>query len=352
MGAVLSSVAGYVNEIFETICDAFRSGKTRRNPTMEEMEDHMRQNARSTGKERRQEYTDTREEPRQAPQEERRRREYTGTGELPRQAPQEERGQSARGGKLCRYTHITPDDVPTEEEYAAAKQRLQYEEGFLHFAIAGVAGSGKSSLLNAFLGQENSKPGAAPTGTSETTRTTMRYADPHLDNPFVWYDVPGAGTLSVPGAQYFKEQALYIFDAIFVVFDNRFTETDVAILKNCQRLEIPTYIVRSKALQHVWNVFNDMNDDRITVTDATDPLRQRAQETYIRSTRQTVRQNLEKAGLPAQRVYIVDKDILRPIIKGRGANIDNYFDEWDLLQDILDDALHRRVIGDDEKEIV
>lgn len=46
-------------------------------------------------------------------------------------------------------------------------------------------------------------------------------------------DVPEEGTLSIPDWRYFIDQGLYVFDCIVVLFDNRFTETDVTILRNC-----------------------------------------------------------------------------------------------------------------------
>ncbi|THH04244.1 hypothetical protein EW146_g10229 [Bondarzewia mesenterica] len=100
---------------------------------------------------------------------------------------------------------------PSKEEIASAKQRLQYKEGMLHFAIAGVAGSGKSSLINAFRGVRNNARDACPTGIIETTTVITRYADPNSATPIVWYDVPGAGTLKAPGWQYFNAQGLCIF---------------------------------------------------------------------------------------------------------------------------------------------
>lgn len=67
---------------------------------------------------------------------------------------------------------IQPEVWPTIEELEAAKERYEYTEGSLHFAIAGVAGSGKSSLINAVRCLHNKKAGAAPTGVVETTTET------------------------------------------------------------------------------------------------------------------------------------------------------------------------------------
>ena len=117
---------------------------------------------------------------------------------------------------------IQPEVWPTEEEFQSAKTRIQYDLKKLHFAICGSSGSGKSSLINAFRGIKNFDPGAAPTGVNETTMSVTRYPDPHDELPhsrFIWFDVPGAGTLNVPGWQYFNEQGLFIFDVIILVYD-------------------------------------------------------------------------------------------------------------------------------------
>ncbi|KAH9832882.1 P-loop containing nucleoside triphosphate hydrolase protein [Rhodofomes roseus] len=228
---------------------------------------------------------------------------------------------------------IRPIIIPTQAQLRATKLRLQYREGLFHFAIAGIAGSGKSSLINAFRGLRNKDRSAAPTGVVETTSVITRYPDPSAANPFVWYDVPGAGTLSIPDWQYFTDQGLYAFDCIVVLFDNRFTATDVAILRNCTRFQIPTYIVRSKSRQHIQNAAEDMVDED-------DDVVERAREQYIRETRASVARNLEAAGLPKQRVYMVDKEALCKVVKGRQP--EECIDEWELLRDLLSEARRRR----------
>ncbi|EPS92831.1 hypothetical protein FOMPIDRAFT_59982 [Fomitopsis schrenkii] len=231
---------------------------------------------------------------------------------------------------------VRPVVWPTLEELRAAKERLGYEEGLFHFAIAGIAGSGKSSMVNAVRGLRNSneRAAAAPTGVVETTSAVGRFRDPDPKHPFVWYDVPGAGTLAVPDWQYFTDQGLYIFDCIIVLFDIRLTETDIAILRNAARFDIPTYIVRSKALQHIRNLARDLtgedSDEDDEDAQISPVVLQGARETY-----------LEAAKLPQQRVYIVDKDRLAKVVKGKPVK--NPIDELDLLHDLLAEA-HRRQV--------
>ena len=118
---------------------------------------------------------------------------------------------------------IQPEVWPTEEEFQLAKKRVQYDPEKLHFAVCGSSGSGKSSLINAFRGLKNNSPQAAPTGVVETTMAITRYPDPRRELPYtrlVWFDCPGAGTLEIPGWQYFNEQGLFIFDIIVLVYDS------------------------------------------------------------------------------------------------------------------------------------
>lgn len=247
---------------------------------------------------------------------------------------------------------IRPPIIPTVAEVNATKKRLRYKEGLFHFAIAGIAGSGKSSLVNALRGLRANDRDAAKVGVTETTSVVTRYRDPRRGMPFVWYDVPGSGTLSISDWQYFTAQGLYIFDAIIVLFDNRFTASDVAILRNCVLFHIPAYIVRSKARQHIENMVEDKggadleNDERAV-------LKAQAREQYILQTRASVSQNLKKAELPEQRVYLVDSATLAMIVKGGTSRGDvstkNGIDELELLQDFFAEAQRRRMYEGDTR---
>ena len=118
---------------------------------------------------------------------------------------------------------IQPEVWPTEEEFQLAKSRIQYDPEKLHFAVCGSSGSGKSSLVNAFRGLKNNSRQAAPTGVVETTMAITRYPEPRKELPYnrlVWFDCPGAGTLEIPGWQYFNQQGLFIFDVIVLVYDS------------------------------------------------------------------------------------------------------------------------------------
>ena len=118
---------------------------------------------------------------------------------------------------------IQPEVWPTLEEFQLAKNRVQYDPEKLHIAVCGSAGSGKSSLVNAFRGLKNNSPQAARADVVETTKAITRYPDPREELPYkrlVWFDCPGAGTLENPGWQYFNRQGLFVFDIIVLVYDS------------------------------------------------------------------------------------------------------------------------------------
>ncbi|KAJ7231729.1 P-loop containing nucleoside triphosphate hydrolase protein [Mycena haematopus] len=237
--------------------------------------------------------------------------------------------------------------MPSADDLEEAKRRIGYRDGLYHFAVAGIAGGGKSSLINALRGLRNRDVGAAATGITETTLRVSRFPDSDPKNPFVWYDIPGAGTLQVRDWQYFNEQGLYVFDALVVLVDNRFTMTDIAILRNARLFGIPCYIVRSKADIHIHNVMMDMgyeSDDEEQDARSRAKIEYAAREHFVSATRQNVRDNLRAADLPDQRVYIVSNSTM---LSATRANITTkmakkLIDEFGFLQDLLGDAYKRR----------
>ncbi|KAF7979688.1 hypothetical protein HWV62_41699 [Athelia sp. TMB] len=262
---------------------------------------------------------------------------------------------------------IQPIVWPTEDELQKAKERIGYVDGAFHFAVAGMGGSGKSSLINALRGMTDEGRQAAATGIVETTKIITGYRDPNKSLPFMWYDVPGAGSLKVPSWKYFHDKELYVFDSIIVLFDARFTETDIAILRNCALFKIPAYIVRSKSDQNMANVLKRIRREHkrnhLSLSEA--ELHEQARAAYADQTRERVKEELELAGLPLQRVYLVSQDVLchlrktkGQIVPGATAPDDNessddgtipeeelqagLFDEEKLLIDILVDAKNRR----------
>lgn len=241
---------------------------------------------------------------------------------------------------------------PTRDEVQHALQSTGYSASNFHFAIVGRAGSGKSSLINAFRNLGNQDPGAAKTGTKETTLEIGRYPDPGDQPPrrwIVWFDVPGAGTHRVSHHDYFIKQQLYVFDLIILAIGDRFEEIDSNIVENCARFKIPVFIVRSKANMHILNSMEDYGFDRI---EESKRCYEYCREQFIQDTNTTVEEELTRQGLAMQPVYIVSRDVLR-----RTYHASLHTSQWEavftkpektlihecsLVQDLLTAAAKRR----------
>lgn len=246
---------------------------------------------------------------------------------------------------------------PTRDEFQLALQNTEYSTTKFHFAIVGRAGSGKSSLINAFRNLRNKQPGAAPTGTKETTLEIGRYPD-HGDQPprqlMVWFDVPGAGTHRISHHDYFIKQGLFVFDLIILAVGDRFEEIDARILENCARFKVPAMIVRSKADMHIQNSmreygFEHINDDRNCY--------EHCRDQFIRDSNTTVEEELTRQGLPPQGVYIVSRDVLQrtyhaslnPTTWQALSTEKDLIHECSLVQAVLTAAAQRRCVPSAEQ---
>ncbi|PBK73338.1 P-loop containing nucleoside triphosphate hydrolase protein [Armillaria solidipes] len=239
-------------------------------------------------------------------------------------------------------TDIHPVEWPSKETYEATKLRF-YKEGKFHLAIVGISGTGKSSLINAFRGIWDNDEGAAMTDILESTSVVTPYPDPDPANPFIWFDVPGSGTLACSDWTYFNDQGLYIFDAIIILFNDRFTATDIAILKNCARYNIPTYIVRSKSDVRIDNIIKKKMRKAGAKANPADILGDACKE-YLARTRESVRLNLMKNDPPikSQKMYAVSRDTLTMVVREEPLEGMLVLNESELLWDILQDGCSRR----------
>ncbi|KAG9317854.1 interferon-inducible GTPase-domain-containing protein [Chiua virens] len=270
------------------------------------------------------------------------REEQAAAEEAARKAAEEARKAKEEREEVERQLRegIQPVVMPTASELRAAKEKIQYQDGVFHFAIAGVAGSGKSTLINTLCGMSNQDANAAPTGVVETTLEVGRYTNPNHTDQSAWYDVPGSGTLKIPDWQYFNSQGLYVFDCIIVLFNTRFTMTDQAILTNCRRFQIPTFIVRSKADQHIRNLMQEMGYDSDGELETKEGMYKAARDQFIAETHRSVRENLLQAQLPDQRVYIVSHKVMLGIVRDKSPK--RTIDELDLLRDLHNEAYRSR----------
>lgn len=269
-----------------------------------------------------------------------------------------QRGKEIHGPKQTSHgpgEKISQILLPSLEELQSSMEKIQYSVEYFAFAVTGASGTGKSSLINIFLNLPDTHKDAARTGLVETTSTLGRYPDPSDQSPYkwnVWYDVPGAGTTDIPWPHYFIEESLFIFDLILVVFDNRFTQIDVDILRNCQLLGIPSFIIRSKADSHIKNHMKSKGYESEDDMEDVENLRRGSRDHFITTTRQNVKRELEKAGLPPQKVYIVScsKQFRREysaftsglVLSTGEASRGRFVDEMELIHDLMLTAATRR----------
>ncbi|KAG2067892.1 hypothetical protein BDR04DRAFT_1079985 [Suillus decipiens] len=245
------------------------------------------------------------------------------------------------------FEGVRPECRPSKEDIARMKAQYYYSPGFLHLAVVGSSGSGKSSFINAVRGLSNNDTIAAPTGVVETTDTVTRYIDPRPDSQIFWYDVPGAGTQNVPDWQYFNNLGLYIFDCIIVLTDNRFSDSDLAILRACEQFaNIEVFITRSKSDQHINNLALDGMPRGFDPCQADDETRSRFQQVksetrrrFINETYQNVQTNLESNNITPKKIYLVCKDALHAIWDNSPSPM--AIDEEELRNDVAECARRR-----------
>jgi GTP-binding protein EngB required for normal cell division len=244
---------------------------------------------------------------------------------------------------------------------AAARKRIQYEPGKFHVAVCGTSGSGKSSLINAFRGVRPRDASAARVGVTETTLQVTRYPDPRSELPysrFVWYDLPGAGTVAVSSEQYFETQDLSAYDCIIIMYGERFTNI-VDIIEKCLISGIPTFIVRNKADQLIGNMVQDETDSS-PGDDGYDWIYQEFKSKYIDATKSDFDMHKEVMAevlfedypgqqwrLLRQRVYMVSAANVRSLMQagveiGGGASKSKNIDEVLLVEHVLREAVPKR----------
>ncbi|KAF9047496.1 immunity-related GTPases-like protein, partial [Panaeolus papilionaceus] len=173
-----------------------------------------------------------------------------------------------------------------------------------NIAIVGESGMGKSTLLNAVRGLLSGDPGAAVTGFNESTTIIQGYPDPR-NSSIIWYDVPGADTPSINGWRYFTQQGLYIFDALVVVFCDRFTQTAGTLISNAESCNIPIFLVRTKADQILRDIQAD-SDGEVK--------EEEARGICLRETERMVQENLSKIGVSHRRTYVVSRPGMKAFV--------------------------------------
>jgi len=126
----------------------------------------------------------------------------------------------------------------------------------INVAICGLAGQGKSTLINTFCGMVPDDEGAADVDIIDCTVMVRRY--PHPDCPnIVFYDLPGVGTPNYPQCDYEALTNLQSFDFFLLVTATRFYDCDLWLVQRLTQLNKPFFFLRTKIDMDITNWSED-----------------------------------------------------------------------------------------------
>ncbi|OWA49942.1 putative Interferon-inducible GTPase 1 [Hypsibius exemplaris] len=157
-------------------------------------------------------------------------------------------------GPICNDSHCSRDTCRlTESEIESAMRKLikvcGIKQKTYNFAMAGVTGSGKSSLINCLRGLEEKDSGCAEYALEGDDRETTNVVTPYRHPNFahvVLFDLPGGNTERHPSHGYFFQKACFAYDCIIVVITNRIQSTELDIIEQAIRWNIPWVLVRTR----------------------------------------------------------------------------------------------------------
>jgi energy-coupling factor transporter ATP-binding protein EcfA2 len=159
-------------------------------------------------------------------------------------------------------------------------EAIGFDVSHYNIAVAGPAGTGKSTFINSMRGLLSDDPGAATVGTgAQTTTESARFPMPGADH-IVFWDEPGGDTLDFPAATYFERRCLRHFDCIIAMYNGRFTAVMSAIVHEALKRCVPVLIVYTKMSVDVRNEQGNRRV-RVSAADAEAALRKRVRGNIV-----------------------------------------------------------------------
>ncbi|XP_035772052.1 interferon-inducible GTPase 5-like [Neolamprologus brichardi] len=191
------------------------------------------------------------------------------------------------------------EDLKNNDSAAAAAKIQEYldkqNDVLLNIAITGASGAGKSTFINALRELSDDDERAAPTGVTETTMVVEEY--PHPNYPNVRFlDLPGVGTPNFPSDTYLERVGFEKFDFFIIISASRFTENDMNLAKEIQKIKKKFYFVRSR-------IDNDINAEKRK--------KDFSEEKTLEKIRQDCIGGLQEQGIKSPQVFLVSSFKLR-----------------------------------------
>eukprot|EP00047_Mylnosiga_fluctuans_P013368 m.31283 g.31283 ORF g.31283 m.31283 type:complete len:531 (-) comp4870_c0_seq2:53-1645(-) len=245
------------------------------------------------------------------------RRHSTGAGDLLSKAPPAAKNSvplsALPASHASTATSSEPLNTPASPSTTACPDPPE-EPPRVIIAVSGNTCEGKSSLVNALLGERK-----ALTGPNETTTSRGEYEMP--ENPqWILHDLPGAGTLRNSCQGYFDRFELHKVDVLIIVTSQTIMNIDLQLIAACQRERIPVFVVRSKSDQLVANILSDRGLDDVEAVkgvaqDIIKEIRTAAEKNYreqVDAYNSTLGKEYNLPIISAPQLYLVNQaDLLR-----------------------------------------
>jgi predicted GTPase/uncharacterized protein (DUF697 family) len=133
---------------------------------------------------------------------------------------------------------VPPDLASAVLDYARqCKEKMaEFDKATVRCGVIGIAGSGKSSLINAIAGEQ-----ICATGCTEVTQEEQEYQHHGL----IFVDLPGCGTEKHPRDSYVSQRNLAAYDLFIIVTTNRWRQDDTYLVAELQKMHKQFFVVRS-----------------------------------------------------------------------------------------------------------